>query len=285
MRSTESNTILIALAIIIVFTILTMIIIQLSLSSRVLGIDGVAGFENSELPAGPNPAPAIRPLADTDTSATITLRSAALGITLDYPAAWRKRETTLRVVVSPSPAGLEPEQLQASALWIGIPADNTADPEILLRNLLANFSPSSASQGRMTIGAETWRSTQINFNAPSLGGESKAIMATTSKNEVGYYLVAAAPVSQWSAIEPTFQRIINSFRFTQQAVLRPTDATPPPTPTPTPTPVVYVVQPGDTLSGIAVRFGVDMEALANRNDIADPRRLRSGQSLIIPIRR
>jgi LysM repeat protein len=49
--------------------------------------------------------------------------------------------------------------------------------------------------------------------------------------------------------------------------------------------VVYEVQSGDTLGGIAVRFGVDMEALANRNGIEDPRRIRTGQQLIIPIRR
>ncbi|HEY8490537.1 MAG TPA: LysM peptidoglycan-binding domain-containing protein, partial [Dehalococcoidia bacterium] len=35
----------------------------------------------------------------------------------------------------------------------------------------------------------------------------------------------------------------------------------PPTPTPTPEPQVYIVQPGDTLSGIAQRFGVTVEQL------------------------
>jgi LysM repeat protein len=49
--------------------------------------------------------------------------------------------------------------------------------------------------------------------------------------------------------------------------------------------VVYVVQSGDTLGGNAVRYGVDLQALMNRNDIDDPRRLRSGQQLIIPIKR
>ncbi|GAP62020.1 hypothetical protein ARMA_0443 [Ardenticatena maritima] len=65
----------------------------------------------------------------------------------------------------------------------------------------------------------------------------------------------------------------------------PPTATPTPTPTPTvaatPTPFVYVVQQGDTLLGIAQRFGVTVEdlRLANRltSDI-----LRIGQELIIP---
>ncbi|MDQ7030846.1 MAG: DUF3524 domain-containing protein [Ardenticatenia bacterium] len=38
-------------------------------------------------------------------------------------------------------------------------------------------------------------------------------------------------------------------------------ATPEPTPTATPAPQVYIVQPGDTLSAIAARFGVTLEAI------------------------
>ena len=95
---------------------------------------------------------------------------------------------------------------------------------------------------------------------------------------------AAAPAAQWNAIQPTFQHIINSFNFTEQAVLRPTDATPPPTPTPTPTPMIYIVQSGDTLLGIALEFGVDVDILAARNGIEVPENLRTGQKLIIPIK-
>lgn len=62
--------------------------------------------------------------------------------------------------------------------------------------------------------------------------------------------------------------------------------TPPPTatPEPTPTPVVttYTVQSGDTLSRIAARFGVTVEAMVNANGLADPGKLSIGQELIIP---
>jgi LysM repeat protein len=102
---------------------------------------------------------------------------------------------------------------------------------------------------------------------------------------VGYYAVAVAPAERWNSFEPTFRNIVNSFRFTSEAVLRPTDATPPPTPTPTPTPVIYVVESGDTLLQIALQYGVDVEALATRNGIDDPRSLRTGAKLIIPLRR
>jgi LysM repeat protein len=55
-----------------------------------------------------------------------------------------------------------------------------------------------------------------------------------------------------------------------------------PTPLPTWTPIVYVIQPGDSLSGIAFRFDVPIEALAEANGIEDPNVIAAGQRLIIP---
>lgn len=57
----------------------------------------------------------------------------------------------------------------------------------------------------------------------------------------------------------------------------------PATPTPSPTPVIYVVQEGDTLFGIAVRYGVSVEAIQRANNIANPLFLRPGQQLVIPV--
>lgn len=57
----------------------------------------------------------------------------------------------------------------------------------------------------------------------------------------------------------------------------------PATPTPSPTPIVYIVQEGDTLVGIAARYGVSVEALQRVNGIANPLFLRPGQQLVIPV--
>jgi LysM repeat protein len=45
---------------------------------------------------------------------------------------------------------------------------------------------------------------------------------------------------------------------------------------------IYIVQPGDTLSGIAAKFGVSIEDLIRVNQIANPDNLVVGTRLIIP---
>jgi LysM repeat protein len=46
--------------------------------------------------------------------------------------------------------------------------------------------------------------------------------------------------------------------------------------------VTHVVQPGDNLYRIALRYGVTMDAIIAANNIEDPRRIFSGQELVIP---
>ncbi|MDH4136723.1 MAG: FxLYD domain-containing protein [Anaerolineae bacterium] len=71
---------------------------------------------------------------------------------------------------------------------------------------------------------------------------------------------------------------------TPHATSTPVPWTPAPTatPTPTPTPIIYVVQAGDNLLGIAIQYGVTVEALQEANAITDPRLLQIGQELVIP---
>ena len=76
--------------------------------------------------------------------------------------------------------------------------------------------------------------------------------------------------------------------FPSPTLLRPTSLPPyrptptTPTPTLTPTPIVHVVQQGETLSSIAARYGVSVEALQVVNGIENPLLLQVGQELVIP---
>ena len=58
-------------------------------------------------------------------------------------------------------------------------------------------------------------------------------------------------------------------------------AGPPPVPTPGEQ-QRYIVREGDTLSGIAARFGVSEEAILKENPLSDRDRLFVGQELVIP---
>lgn len=55
-----------------------------------------------------------------------------------------------------------------------------------------------------------------------------------------------------------------------------------PKPAPSPTPVQYVVQDGDTLFGIALHYGVTIEAIVAANKIDNPDMIRPGQTIAIP---
>jgi len=52
---------------------------------------------------------------------------------------------------------------------------------------------------------------------------------------------------------------------------------------PTPTPAgLYVVQPSDTLSGLAEDFGTTIEEIMAANGLTDPNAIQVGQTLLIP---
>jgi len=55
-----------------------------------------------------------------------------------------------------------------------------------------------------------------------------------------------------------------------------------PTPSPRNTPRTYVAQKGDSLSTIAARFGVTVQALMAANGLANPNLVNVGQVLVIP---
>jgi LysM repeat protein len=62
----------------------------------------------------------------------------------------------------------------------------------------------------------------------------------------------------------------------------PTPAPPSPTPGPVGAPVTYKIQPGDSLSSIAQKFGVTVDDIVKANNIENPNEIYAGQEIIIP---
>lgn len=61
-------------------------------------------------------------------------------------------------------------------------------------------------------------------------------------------------------------------------------STAPPTAPPTTVPMAeYIIASGDTMSGIAKKFGVTMQALLSANNLTDPNLVRVGQKVKVPI--
>ena len=102
-------------------------------------------------------------------------------------------------------------------------------------------------------------------------------------------LAGCGQVITRSTPAPTATPTARVAAMTVAATTRPTSTpapyTPAPTATPTvtPTPVIYRIASGDNLLKIAKKFGVSVAGIQDANGITDPRSLRIGQELIIPV--
>jgi LysM repeat protein len=101
------------------------------------------------------------------------------------------------------------------------------------------------------------------------------------------YLVGCSKPMPEMVLEPTFTlKALLPYRTPTVTKHAPT-VTPveslPVTPVPSPTPFIHQVVSGETMLGIALRYGVTLEALQASNPEVDPRFLSVGAELIIPL--
>ncbi len=219
-------------------------------------------------------------------SAWQSFKSVPLGISFDYPKGWRRREEALRVIFSPAVDGLDPDNLRAMSIWMGISTADPPDSSAIINAALANFAHNAnvVTKEEMSVASQKWYVAQITFSDERLGGSSIAIAAATQSNEVGYFIVAVAPATQWPTMQPIFEQVMNSFQFTKEVVVRFLNEDElPPTPTATATPIIYIVQPGDSFGRIAGMYGIKMQTLIDENNLKLNAILRVGQELVIPV--
>ncbi len=288
-----------------------------------------AGPPDSTPTPGPTPTGEAGPVFTPTPVSEATFSSSDLDITLEYPENWQTADNAQVAIFSPSAGKLDPDTIKETGMRIGKSAEEDASISDLLAETLSLFplDAETLNEGTISIASQTWTSTQIRFEDENLDGEGIATLAVTNKDGDGYYLIAVSSADEWNSVQPTFQGMINSFRFGAETVVAEaatpestqksstkttsgadeeadedeesssasedeesdeTTPTPAPTkkPTPTPlanaTPLVYAIKSGDTLLGIAAKFGVDADLLASENGIDDPDGLQIGQELTIP---
>jgi LysM repeat protein len=170
--------------------------------------------------------------------------------------------------------------VKAGDTLFSIALANNADVETIRR--LNNLPDDIIQVGQVLIVPGTGEPTD------QASGETEASTAETTTASPVFYTVAAGDSLSGIAaqFDVSWQEIAAAnnipapytiFRGQRLAI-------PNVTPTPTPaTPVKkHVVLAGETLSAIAVRYGVTTQAIMQANNIADPNVLRVGQELVIP---
>lgn len=259
------------------------------------------------LPVATRPSPVPSPTATPLTFQAYS--NDGLGVKLDRPGGWQVRESVDQVVLAPDVAGLVASLVPTRALVSSAtfviarrPGGAALNADTLLDDLLAELpieGPTTVRGTRPVYNVD-WSISRVQLKAADPNKQIIAYAATALLDGTAYLVWAAAPRSEWARLEGIYQKMINSLRVTPPLLAlaspsRPTAATgttptvPPtglPTDTPgpagTPTPVVYVIERGDTLGSIAMKYDVSVEDLQAINNISDPTKLQIGQQLIIP---
>lgn len=112
--------------------------------------------------------------------------------------------------------------------------------------------------------------------ATSANAQTYVVQAGDTLNSIADQVgIDAAKLVAWNGLT-------NPDAIAEGQTLRLTAPAAQPAATASPSGSKYVVKPGDTLSGIAVTFGVDLDGLAAANHLSDPYPIVDGQTLTIP---
>jgi Tol biopolymer transport system component/LysM repeat protein len=279
-----------------------------------------SGIPVSTPTLGPTPSPTVTVLP-TDTPVVPKVYSnSAFGFSLQYPGDWQVKELPRQVVLAPDAEGLAASFNAENPVFQGVAfvvdhevGSVSEEPSRLLDQVVAGL-PADASTldtGYRTVGQVEWAISQVALFPTDPDKEMTAYVAATFQNGSAYRVLAAAPSAEWDVFATVFQQIFDSFQFSQSslaAVIAPSatrTARPSATVTPkatasatattptalaasespsaTPAPFVYVIEEGDTLGALAIKYGVSVEAIQSANGIDDPTLLRVGQEVIIPV--
>lgn len=152
----------------------------------------------------------------------------------------------------------------ASSIYVFLTGGPTLPTLVELKTNTPTFTPSITPTASSTLTATQNPDNQCNCSSPVIIIVTATIGATDTS--------LPFPTATETA----------TIAFTPSITLPPTETfTPTASATPTPTQVLYTVRTGDTLSSIALRFGVTVEAIQSLNNL-DSTLIYVGQVLQIP---
>lgn len=140
------------------------------------------------------------------------------------------------------------------------------------------FGPLGTKQGTIdAVAAIPTFTRKFSWDAPAPVEPPETIVVTPTHDEPPQVAtvpgVASNPISETPATEPVTTPTIDSPGADTPAA----DSPPPAAPS-----ISYTIQQGETLWGIAKKFGTTVDAIVAANNIQDRNKIRSGQKLTIP---
>ncbi len=208
--------------------------------------------------------------------------TATLPALLTLPTPTTAATPAVPATVAPTatePTAIEPTAIEPTATTRPSATPSATAPRPTATNSVTPRATQAATQRATSLATATPRSIVASPTPAATAVERTLVQGTTGGAGVG---AAAAKATVATARTGTILQPTPTAMAT--ATPSPT-ATVIPSPTATAAPAtVYVLKSGDTPSGVAARYGVSVNALlaANGLGLNDARRLRVGQTLIIP---
>lgn len=210
--------------------------------------------------------------------------------------------TPILGVSTPIPLPLPTQEATALVALVVTPSSTALPPTPTLRPT-ATFTPSpSATPSPLPTATPTTTSTpepvgtriHVVASGDNLGSIAVAYdvdtasIATanniklTTMLRVGQELIIPAPTAGLTDVTPVEPPSTEAPATATTSAAPTSAATDAPTNAPTAGPLIHIVQSGDILGSLAVKYGVDVDEIAKANNIRATTTLRVGQELIIP---
>jgi len=167
---------------------------------------------------------ALESLNERNRTNFLTYKNFILGIAIDYPSNWVKKESQNRssndIVTFISPSGSELVNIRGGQPALNISLEQWSGTAIdLLRKSFTNFT--LVVSNSTTLSGLPAREIVFSGTIPSSGHEIKVLELLTIKDGSRFWIAAFVNPNDFSIFQPTLQKMINSFSFNPGKAVQP----------------------------------------------------------------